>query len=72
MLHILSTHPWGRDYWKAHMKTVLIVELKVVDEIIPLYISQLLTYLRFSDQRLGLIINFNTRFFCDSVKRVIR
>jgi GxxExxY protein len=49
----------------------LIVELKAVDEIIPLHISQVLTYLRFSDLRLGLIINFNTRFFRDSVKRVI-
>jgi GxxExxY protein len=50
----------------------LIIEIKAVDEIIPVYISQVLTYLKFSDQRLGLIINFNTRLFKDGVKRVIR
>jgi GxxExxY protein len=50
----------------------LIVELKVVEEIIPIHISQVLTYLRFSDQKLGLIINFNTRLIKDGIKRVIR
>lgn len=41
----------------------LIVERKAIDDITHIQISQLLTYLRFSDQRLGLIINFNKKYF---------
>jgi len=50
----------------------IIVELKVADEILDEHISQLLTYLRFNDLRLGLIINFRKRYFGDAVKRVVR
>jgi GxxExxY protein len=50
----------------------LIVEVKAVDEIIPVHISQVLTYLKFSNQHLGLIINFKTRLLKDGVKRIIR
>jgi GxxExxY protein len=50
----------------------LIIEVKAVEEIIPIHVSQLVTYLRFSGHRLGLIINFNTRLFKDSVKRVVK
>ena len=50
----------------------IIIEVKAVDEIIPIHISQLLTYLRFSGHRLGFVINFNSRSFKDGVKRVVR
>jgi len=50
----------------------LVVELKVMDEISPAHVSQLLTYLRFSNLRLGLIINFKKKFFGEAVRRVIR
>ena len=50
----------------------VVVEIKVVQEILPVHISQLLTYLRFSDLRMGLIINFKEEYFGDAVKRVVR
>jgi GxxExxY protein len=48
----------------------LIVEVKAVDSIMPIHEAQLLTYLRLSGMRLGLLINFNERFLKQGIKRV--
>ncbi len=50
----------------------LIVEIKSVESILPVHKAQLLTYLRFSGLRLGLLVNFNTALIKDGLKRVIR
>ena len=49
----------------------LILELKSVVEIKPVHFKQLLTYLRLSNKKLGLIINFNTELLKNGIKRVI-
>ena len=49
----------------------LIVELKSVEELKPVYYKQLLTYLRLMDKRVGLLINFNVNDLMDGIKRVI-
>ena len=49
----------------------LIVELKAVEELHEAHLAQLLTYLRLSKIRLGLLMNFNALFFRDGVRRVI-
>jgi GxxExxY protein len=49
----------------------VIVELKSVEDLRPLYHKQLLTYLRITDKRLGLLINFNTTNLRDGIKRVV-
>jgi len=38
---------------------LVIVELKAVEKLIPLHEAQLLTYLKLSRKRLGLLLNFN-------------
>ncbi len=48
-----------------------IVEIKSVEALNDLYLAQTLTYLRLSNCKLGLLINFNTVLFKDGVKRVI-
>ena len=48
----------------------LIVELKSVEELKPLHHKQLLTYLRLTDKRVGLLINFNTENLKDGIKRI--
>jgi GxxExxY protein len=48
----------------------LIVEIKAVDEIIPVHTAQLLTYLKLSRIRLGLLINFNVARIRDGIRRV--
>lgn len=49
----------------------IIVELKCVDEILPIHEAQLLTYLKLSGNNLGLIINFNVVLLKDGIKRKI-
>jgi GxxExxY protein len=50
----------------------LIVELKAVEKMQPLYDAQPLTYLKLSGLRLGLLINFNTVLIKDGIKRIAR
>ena len=49
----------------------LIVELKSVEELRPVHYKQLQTYLKLTNRRLGLLINFNVNDIMDGVKRVI-
>ena len=48
----------------------LIVEVKTVSELSEIHFSQILTYLKLSDKKLGLLINFNVPLFKDGVRRV--
>ena len=49
----------------------VIVELKAVERMSPLYEAQLLTYLKLSGKRLGLLINFNSPVLKDGFKRLV-
>ena len=49
----------------------LVVEIKSVEALNDLHLAQILTYLKLSDCKLGLLINFNTVLFKNGVKRVI-
>jgi GxxExxY protein len=49
----------------------VVVELKAVEKHQPLFEAQLLTYLKLTSQRLGLLINFNVSLIKDGIKRVI-
>ncbi|WP_228448783.1 GxxExxY protein [Chryseobacterium mulctrae] len=48
-----------------------IVEVKSVEALNDIHLAQILTYLRLSNCRLGMLINFNTLHFKNGVKRVI-
>ena len=50
----------------------VILELKAVDKLLSVHHSQLLTYLKLADLRLGLLINFNAVMFKQGVRRIIR
>jgi GxxExxY protein len=49
----------------------VIVELKAVEKHNPLFDAQLLTYLKLTGHRLGLLINFNVPLFKDGIKRIV-
>jgi GxxExxY protein len=49
----------------------LVVELKTVDVVLPVHRSQLLTYLRWTGLRLGLLINFNVPLLREGISRVV-
>lgn len=50
----------------------LIIEIKSVDALNDIHLAQVLTYLKLSDCRLGLLINFNVLLLKNGIKRVIR
>lgn len=49
----------------------IVVEIKSVDELLPVHQAQLLTYLRLSHKRIGLLINFNVPLLKHGLKRMI-
>lgn len=49
----------------------LIVEIKSISQLGPVHFKQTLTYLRLSDKRLGLLINFNEKLLKDGIHRVV-
>ncbi len=50
----------------------LVVEIKAVETMPPLYLAQVLTYLKLTGHRLGLLINFNVPRLKDGLQRVVR
>ena len=53
------------------VEDTIIIELKSVEELKPIHYKQLLTYLKLTGKRIGLLINFNVNDFRDGIKRVI-
>lgn len=49
----------------------VIIEVKSVEALGPIHKKQLLTYLRLTDLRLGLLINFNVELIKDGIQRVV-
>lgn len=49
----------------------IIVELKAVEQLLPIHDAQLLTYLRLTGMRIGLLINFHVLMLKDGVKRLV-
>lgn len=49
----------------------IVVELKSVDGLLPVHDAQLLTYLKLSNKKLGLLINFNVTVLKDGIRRKI-
>lgn len=52
------------------VESTLLVELKAVETLLPVHQAQVLTYLKLSGLRLGLLINFNVPVIRDGIKRV--
>jgi GxxExxY protein len=48
----------------------VIVELKAVEKVLPIHEAQILSYLKLSNKRLGLLVNFNVVHLKDGLKRV--
>jgi GxxExxY protein len=53
------------------VEEAVIVELKSIDRLLPVHEAQLLSYLRMSKKRLGLLVNFNTKRLTEGVRRVV-
>jgi GxxExxY protein len=53
------------------INNLVIVEIKSVDTLLDVHHKQLLTYLKLSNKKLGLLINFNSSSLKDSIIRIV-
>lgn len=80
-LHFVRQHPIPIVYNNLHLEegfradfiveNKVIIELKSVETIAPVHKKQLLTYLRLTNKRVGLLINFNTELIKNGITRLI-
>ena len=49
----------------------IVLELKAVEALLPIYEAQLMTYLKLSKCRLGFLMNFNVPMMKDGIKRIV-
>jgi len=54
------------------VESKVIIELKVVEALNDVHLAQILTYLKFSNNHTGLLINFNVKSLKDGIRRVVR
>lgn len=52
------------------VEDVIVLELKAVDQLLPVHTAQLLTYLKLSGKKIGLLINFNEPVLTKGLKRL--
>ena len=53
------------------MEDLIIVEIKAVEQIRPVHEAQVLSYLRLSKCRIGLLLNFNVKLLKDGIRRFV-
>jgi len=49
----------------------VVVELKAVESLLPIHQAQLLSYLKLSNKRIGLLLNFNVELLKDGLVRMV-
>ena len=49
----------------------VIIEIKSVERLAPVHAKQLITYLKLTDIKLGLLVNFNEALIRDGIKRIV-
>lgn len=50
----------------------VVVEVKSVERMNPIFETQVITYLGLTSKRVGLLVNFNSRLLKDGIQRIIR
>ncbi len=53
------------------VENTLLLELKSVEALLPIHEAQLLTYMKLSGLKTGLLMNFNERYLKDGLKRMV-
>jgi len=49
----------------------VIIEIKSVENLAPVHFAQTLTYLKLSEKKLAILINFNTKLLKDGIHRIV-
>jgi len=78
---VLRQHPVPVIFEEVHLECgfradllvqdLVVVELKAVEQVHPVHKKQLLTHLRLTGKRVGLLINFNVELLKDGITRVV-
>ena len=68
---VYKGHQLGEYRLDLLVEDKIIVELKAVDKINPVFEAQILSYLKITSKKLGLLINFNVSVLKDGIKRII-
>jgi len=53
------------------VEDAVIVEIKSIEKLAPIHDAQLLSYLKLSGKRVGLLINFNVQMLKDGIRRKV-
>ena len=53
------------------VEDTIVLELKSVEQLLPVHKKQLLTYLKLANKSLGLLVNFNEDYLKNGIKRVV-
>ena len=53
------------------VEKIVIVELKAVDKLLPIHEAQVLSYLKLSGCKIGLLINFNVKVLKNGIRRLV-
>ena len=56
------------DIW---LNRKVIIEVKAVEELHPVHTAQMITYLKLTENRLGLLINFRSALLKDGIRRIV-
>ena len=49
----------------------IILELKSVDEILPVHMAQILSYMKLTNKKMGFLLNFNVPLIKEGVRRIV-
>lgn len=53
------------------VEDTIILELKCVEKLLPIHQAQLITYMKLSGKKTGILINFNENYLKDGLKRLV-
>jgi GxxExxY protein len=72
----ISIHFRGRKLDKTFkidllIEDLVVLELKTVESLLPVHEAQLVSYLKLSNKKLGLLVNFNSHLLKDGIRRKV-
>jgi GxxExxY protein len=53
------------------VQSEIIIEIKAVENLLPVHAAQLISYMKLSDKQLGFLINFNVTTFKEGIRRYV-
>ncbi|MDX1992231.1 MAG: GxxExxY protein [bacterium] len=61
----------GTGFLDFFVEQCAVVELKAVEDLLPVHTAQVISYLKATETRLGLLVNFNVPVLKQGIKRVV-